>query len=97
MSVSTTAARLEKCKQQVIDELGKSAEQLSYGLGFIGHLPDDPYARLSTSRIEVKTIMKRYRVEPFNSPSGLTLGEGMLWDDERNHALWVDIPERLYF
>jgi DNA-binding IclR family transcriptional regulator len=39
MSVSTTAARLEKCKQNVIDELGKSAEQLSYGLGFIGPYP----------------------------------------------------------
>jgi IclR family KDG regulon transcriptional repressor len=39
MSVSTTAVRLEKCKQQVIDELWQSAAELSYGLGFIGHYP----------------------------------------------------------
>jgi sugar lactone lactonase YvrE len=35
-------------------------------------------------------IMKLYRAEPFNTER-LMLGEGMLWDDKSNHALWVDI------
>lgn len=34
--------------------------------------------------------MKLYQAEPFN-PLRLTLGEGILWDDGRNRALWVDI------
>jgi sugar lactone lactonase YvrE len=35
--------------------------------------------------------MKRYSAETFNALR-LALGEGMLWDDQKNRALWVDIP-----
>ena len=35
--------------------------------------------------------MERYRAELFNVER-MMLGESMLLDDERNLALWVDIP-----